>query len=70
MLDTVFLDAGGVLVFPNWVRIANALGERGVDVAPAALAAAEPTPRSRLIPARLFRRPTIPSAAGRDFNRC
>ena len=41
-LRTVFLDAGGVLVFPNWNRISAALRERGVEVDPAALAAAEP----------------------------
>jgi putative hydrolase of the HAD superfamily len=41
-LETLFLDAGGVLVFPNWTRVSEALRRRGVDVAPAALAAAEP----------------------------
>jgi HAD superfamily hydrolase (TIGR01509 family) len=41
-IDTVFLDAGGVLVVPNWVRIARALERRGVTVTPEALAAAEP----------------------------
>lgn len=42
MLETVFLDAGGVLVYPNWSRISEALRARGVDVDPAALARAEP----------------------------
>lgn len=42
MLETVFLDAGGVLVFPNWTRISDALKTRGVHVDPAALARAEP----------------------------
>jgi hypothetical protein len=42
VLETVFLDAGGVLVFPNWVRIADALRQRSVSVTPEALAAAEP----------------------------
>ena len=41
MLETVFLDAGGVLVFPNWSRISAALGSRGVAVSPEALAAAD-----------------------------
>jgi FMN phosphatase YigB (HAD superfamily) len=40
-IETVFLDAGGVLVHPHWVRIAEALREEGVDVASAALLAAE-----------------------------
>ena len=29
---TVFLDAGGVLVWPNWSRVADALRRQGVDV--------------------------------------
>ena len=41
MLETVFLDAGGVLVFPNWTRISRALAARGVHVEPDALARAE-----------------------------
>lgn len=41
-IDTVFLDAGGVLVFPNWTRIGDALAQRGVTVDAARLAAAEP----------------------------
>lgn len=40
--DTVFLDAGGVLVHPNWVRVAEALGRHGVDAPADALRAAEP----------------------------
>jgi HAD superfamily hydrolase (TIGR01549 family) len=42
MIDTVFLDAGGVLVHPSWSRVSAALAEAGVTVATAALAAAEP----------------------------
>ena len=42
MIKTVFLDAGGVLMFPNWWRISAALRDHGVEVAPEALAAAEP----------------------------
>lgn len=41
MLETVFLDAGGVLVYPNWTRISDALRIRGVEVDPSALARAE-----------------------------
>jgi putative hydrolase of the HAD superfamily len=47
-IDTVFLDAGGVLVFPNWQRITTALAKNGVDVDPAVMAAAEPLARRRL----------------------
>ena len=41
-IDTIFLDAGGVLVHPSWARVGAALARQGVEVAPAALAAAEP----------------------------
>jgi HAD superfamily hydrolase (TIGR01509 family) len=41
-LETLFLDAGGVLVFPNWRRVSETLGAHGVDVSPDRLAAAEP----------------------------
>jgi putative hydrolase of the HAD superfamily len=48
MLETVFLDAGGVLVFPNWNRISQSLKARGIDVDPAALARAEHFAKKRL----------------------
>lgn len=41
-LETLFLDAGGVLVFPNWDRVSDTLARHGVTVPPAALARAEP----------------------------
>jgi putative hydrolase of the HAD superfamily len=41
-LDALFLDAGGVLVHPNWNRVSDALARRGVHAPAAALAAAEP----------------------------
>lgn len=41
-IKTLFLDAGGVLVHPNWVRVSEALREAGVDVSADRLAAAEP----------------------------
>jgi HAD superfamily hydrolase (TIGR01549 family) len=47
LLQTLFLDAGGVLVFPNWSRISRVLATHGVQVDPAVLAAAEP--RAKLI---------------------
>ena len=47
-LQTVFLDAGGVLLFPNWTRISESLTRHGVEVSPAALAAAEPYARRQL----------------------
>ncbi len=48
MVETVFLDAGGVLVFPNWTRVSEALARRGVTVGPEALASADPHARWQL----------------------
>lgn len=47
-LRTIFLDAGGVLVFPNWDRVSATLRRHGVHVDPAALAAAEPYAKREL----------------------
>jgi HAD superfamily hydrolase (TIGR01509 family) len=47
-IETLFLDAGGVLVNPNWHRISDALAAHGIRVAPAALADAEPHAKHRL----------------------
>ena len=41
-IDTLFLDAGGVLVYPNWVRVAETLNRFGVRADATVLAAAEP----------------------------
>jgi HAD superfamily hydrolase (TIGR01509 family) len=41
-IDTLFLDAGGVLCHPSWTRVSAALATEGLDISPAALAAAEP----------------------------
>jgi HAD superfamily hydrolase (TIGR01509 family) len=42
MIDTLFLDAGGVLVHPSWTRVSQAMAEAGVDVSAERLGAAEP----------------------------
>jgi putative hydrolase of the HAD superfamily len=47
-IQTVFLDAGGVLVNPNWGRISDVLERHGVAVPAAALAAAEPYAKRKL----------------------
>jgi putative hydrolase of the HAD superfamily len=46
--ETVFLDAGGVLVNPNWRRIAETLGHHGVEVDAVRLAAADAGAKRRL----------------------
>jgi HAD superfamily hydrolase (TIGR01509 family) len=47
-LETVFLDAGGVFIYPNWWRVSDALAKYGVRVAPEALKAADPHARREL----------------------
>jgi HAD superfamily hydrolase (TIGR01509 family) len=41
-IETLFLDAGGVLVHPNWERVADALARHGVTTSADALRNAEP----------------------------
>jgi putative hydrolase of the HAD superfamily len=47
-IQTVFLDAGGVLVTPSWARVAQTLRQHGVAADAAALAAAELRAKRRL----------------------
>jgi HAD superfamily hydrolase (TIGR01509 family) len=47
-IQTVFLDAGGVLVNPNWLRVSETLSRHGVAVPAASLAAAEPLAKKRI----------------------
>jgi len=47
-LETVFLDAGGVLIYPNWWRVSEALAKYGVHVSPEALMIADPAARREL----------------------
>lgn len=42
VIETVSLDAGGVLVFPNWDRVADTLAQYGITVTGGALRRAEP----------------------------
>src|SRR5918992_5854512 len=41
-LETLFLDAGGVIVHPNWERVAATLNRHGVPASAEALRNAEP----------------------------
>jgi putative hydrolase of the HAD superfamily len=47
-IETVFLDAGGVLVWPNWHRVANVLRAHGIDADADALMAADAPARFAL----------------------
>jgi HAD superfamily hydrolase (TIGR01549 family) len=44
-IETLFLDAGGVLVFPNWQRVSETFARHGIHVAADALRAADPAAR-------------------------
>jgi HAD superfamily hydrolase (TIGR01509 family) len=44
-IETVFLDAGGVLVFPNWERVSEIFARHGIGVSADALRAADPAAR-------------------------
>jgi HAD superfamily hydrolase (TIGR01549 family) len=41
-VETVFLDAGSVIVFPNWERVSDVLAEHGVRISSGALRRGEP----------------------------
>ena len=62
MIDTICLDAGGTLVWPNWARVADALAAEGIAVDVALLAAADPRVRRSLDERHLI-------AASTDQNR-
>jgi HAD superfamily hydrolase (TIGR01549 family) len=47
-VDTILLDAGGVLVWPNWARVADALRARGIAADAMRMAAADPYARHAL----------------------
>ena len=55
-IETVFLDAGGVLVHPNWARVAEALARHGIVTSAAALTAAEPHAKREMDLASLMAR--------------
>ena len=48
VVETLFLDAGGVLINPNWSRVALALARQGLSVTAAALREAEPRAKRRM----------------------
>jgi len=53
-VETIFLDAGGVLVWPNWTRVSEVLRAHDVAVTPERLAAADPLARFDLDRAELI----------------
>jgi len=57
-INTLFLDAGGVLCHPSWQRVSAALATEGVSVSSAALAAAEPLAKRDVDKASVIRATT------------
>lgn len=53
-IDTLFIDAGGVLVHPSWTRVADALTRHGSPVSAQTLARAEPLATRELDEAALI----------------
>jgi putative hydrolase of the HAD superfamily len=64
----VFLDAGGVLVDPNWSRVSDELRRQGVDVSADALAAAEPLAKRALDTPELIRTTSDHTRGWKYFN--
>jgi len=58
---TLFVDAGGVIVDPDWERVSRVLRHGGIDVSPAALLAAEPAAKRAI--------DVAPSRSGDDDRR-
>jgi HAD superfamily hydrolase (TIGR01549 family) len=52
LIETLFLDAGGVLTFPNWDRVSDTLARHGVQVSGSALRLAEPSAKFAIDEAR------------------
>ena len=67
-VETLFLDAGGVLVFPNWQRISDTLASHGVRVAPHVLAAADPPAKRELDVQHVVRHSNDPQLGWAYFN--
>jgi putative hydrolase of the HAD superfamily len=66
--DTICLDAGGTLVWPNWARVCNALAAQGITVDAASLAAADPRVRRSLDERHLIASSTDQSRAWSFFD--
>ena len=67
-IDTICLDAGGTLVWPNWARVGDALAAQGIAVDAAALAAADPRVRRSLDERHLIAASTDQSRAWGFFD--
>jgi putative hydrolase of the HAD superfamily len=55
-IDTVFLDAGSVIIYPNWARVSDILAAHGVHVSAEALRRGEPAAKFSIDVADVIRR--------------
>jgi len=67
-IDTICLDAGGTLVWPNWERVRDALAIQGIAVDASSLAAADPRVRRSLDEQHLIASSTDQSRAWNFFD--
>jgi putative hydrolase of the HAD superfamily len=67
-VNAILLDAGGVLVWPNWGRVAEALGRQGVVVEATMLARADPYARHALDAAEIIKASTDERRGWQFFN--
>lgn len=68
VIDTLFLDAGGVLCHPAWTRVSDALAASGVTVPADALARAEPLAKKQIDEASVIGATTDASRGWLYFN--
>lgn len=68
-IDTLFLDAGGVLCHPAWMRVSLALSGHGVAVSAETLAAAEPHAKKEMDEASVIGSTTDASRGWLYFNK-
>jgi len=66
VIDTICLDAGGTLVWPNWERVRDTFGAHGITIELAALAAADSRAR-RAFDERHVIAATTDQSRGRSF---
>jgi len=67
-IDTICLDAGGTLVWPNWARVRDALAVEGIAVDASLLSAADPRVRRSLDERHLIASSTDQSRAWSFFD--
>ena len=68
MIETLLLDAGGVLVFPNWNRVSDIFRQHGIEVSADALRIAEPQAKFAIDTASSIARTSDADRGSKYFN--